>query len=254
MSVLAALRDRETAARPRRSIAIFADPVFDRTDARLRAATADAVTVPAIAGPAPPPGPSLTGSLPRLPGTRAEARSVAALVADEEPLVALGFEASRGRVMGRDLGDYRILHFATHGKVDRKSPALSALVLSRFDPEGRPLDGYLRLHDIYRLNINADLVVLSACETGLGTDINGEGLVGLAQGFLYAGARSLLISLWSVPDRATYQLMTRFYGHLIEDGLRPAAALRRAQLSMASERRWRDPYFWGAFILLGDWA
>jgi CHAT domain-containing protein len=137
--------------------------------------------------------------------------------------------------------------------VDRRSPELSSLVLSRFDSQGEPQNGYLRLHDIYRLDLNADLVVLSACETGLGTDISGEGLVGLTQGFLYAGARSLLISLWDVPDAATAELMTRFYGHVTRDNMRPAEALRLAQVSMASDRRWRDPYFWGAFILLGDW-
>jgi len=114
-------------------------------------------------------------------------------------------------------------------------------------------DGFLRLHDIYGLDLNADLVVLSACETALGREVRGEGLVGLTQGFMYAGARSVIASLWQVPDRATAELMARFYEFLINEGLNPADALKKAQLASASERRWRDPYFWGGFVLLGDW-
>jgi CHAT domain-containing protein len=129
---------------------------------------------------------------------------------------------------------------------------LSALAFSQFDATGRPLNGLLRLQDVYRLNLNADLVVLSGCETALGREIRGEGLIGLVDGFLYAGARNLVVSLWQVPDRATAELMTRFYGYVLRDSLRPAEALRRAQQSIASEQRWSDPYFWGAFVVLGD--
>jgi CHAT domain-containing protein len=255
MSVLAALRKRHTEEDVRRSIAIFADPVFNLTDPRLVSVDGR----PPVAQTQSELAPNwatrsvLSGDLPRLQGTRNEAMAIAELFADDPPLIALGFEASRNSVFASNLRDYRILHFATHGMVDRRSPELSSLVLSRFDSQGEPQNGYLRLHDIYRLDLNADLVVLSACETGLGTDISGEGLVGLTQGFLYAGARSLLISLWDVPDAATAELMTRFYGHVTRDNMRPAEALRLAQVSMASDRRWRDPYFWGAFILLGDW-
>jgi CHAT domain-containing protein len=124
--------------------------------------------------------------------------------------------------------------------------------LSQFDATGSPRNGFLQAHDVYSLRLNADLVVLSGCETALGREIRGEGLIGLVQGFLYAGARNLLVSLWQVPDRATAELMTRFYGHVLNDGLSPAAALRKAQVSLAAERRWNDPYFWGAFIVLGS--
>jgi CHAT domain-containing protein len=127
------------------------------------------------------------------------------------------------------------------------------VALSRFDEHGRPQNGFLRLHDIYELDLNADLVVLSACETALGREVRGEGLIGLTQGFMYAGARRLLVSLWRVDDRATGALMARFYKHMLVDGLEPAAALGRAQASIATEPRWRDPFFWGAFVLLGDW-
>ena len=103
------------------------------------------------------------------------------------------------------------------------------------------------------MSLNADLVVLSACETALGREIRGEGLLGLTQAFMYAGARGTVASLWQVPDRATAELMTRFYDGMLMRNLRPAEALRAAQLSIASDRRWRDPYFWGAFVLMGDW-
>jgi CHAT domain-containing protein len=111
----------------------------------------------------------------------------------------------------------------------------------------------LSLGDIYNLELGADLVVLSGCETALGREIRGEGLVGLTQGFLYAGARRVVASLWRVEDRATAELMGRLYRGLLQEGLRPAAALRQAQLAIAAERRWRDPYFWAPFVLQGDW-
>jgi CHAT domain-containing protein len=111
----------------------------------------------------------------------------------------------------------------------------------------------LSVHDIYRLKLNADVVVLSACDTALGREVRGEGLLGLTQGFMYAGAKSLVVSLWKVSDRATAELMTRFYAHLLRDGQSPAEALRNAQVSIASERRWSNPYYWGAFVLIGDW-
>jgi CHAT domain-containing protein len=95
--------------------------------------------------------------------------------------------------------------------------------------------------------------VLSACETALGREIRGEGLVGFTQGFMYAGAKAVVATLWQVPDRATAELMTRFYGYVLTDGLRPADALRRAQISISNDRRWSHPYFWGAFTMLGDW-
>jgi CHAT domain-containing protein len=130
---------------------------------------------------------------------------------------------------------------------------LSALVLSQFDARGNPQDGYLRLSDIYNLKLGADLVVLSACDTALGREVRGEGLIGLTQGFLAAGARSLVASLWQVPDRATAELMTKFYGFMLNDGMRPAEALREAQLWSAAQPRFRHPYFWGGFVLVGDW-
>jgi CHAT domain-containing protein len=188
-----------------------------------------------------------------LPSTGWEADAISALVAEEQRFVARSFDARRETLFAADLGQYRLVHFATHGLVDSRYPALSALALSQFDERGVPQNGFLRLHDIYGLDLNADLVVLSACETALGREIRGEGLMGLTQGFLYAGARGVVASLWQVPDRATAELMARFYGHLLNDGLQPAEALGKAQLSMAAERRWSHPYYWGGFVLVGDW-
>ena len=126
-------------------------------------------------------------------------------------------------------------------------------MLSQFDDRGERQDGFLRLTDIYNLKLSADLVVLSACDTALGREVRGEGLIGLTQGFMAAGARSLIASLWQVPDRATAELMTQLYRYMLVDGLRPAEALRKAQLWSAAQPRFRDPYFWGGFVLVGDW-
>lgn len=251
MSALAALRGRDATEPAPKRLAVFADPVLGAADPRLASApvtTAAATPLPSALRTSAP-----GADLQRLRSTGWEADAIAGLVAEDERLVARGFEASRGTVLQANLGEYQYIHFATHGLVDARYPALSALAMAQFDERGAPQEGLLRLHDIYELELNADLVVLSACETALGREVRGEGLLGLSQGFLYAGARSLIASLWQVPDRATSELMARFYGFLLHDGLAPAEALRRAQLAVAGERRWRDPYFWGGFVLLGDW-
>jgi len=239
MSVLAAQRQIHlNQDRPRKELAVFADPVFSSDDHRLTNETEAAATA---------------NALPRLPATAHEARSIAGLVAPEQRLLALGFDSNLDSVMNTQLSDYRIIHFATHGRIDSRYPALSELVFSQIDERGQPRDGSLRLHDIYNLDLQADLVAMSACSTALGREIAGEGLTGLTQGFMYAGSRSVLASLWQVPDRATAELMTRFYRNLLEGGKKPAAALRLAQIDLAGEARWRSPYFWGAFVLQGEW-
>lgn len=248
MSAMVAQRER-VGSRPSRTLAVFADPVFSAADARL---PHDPITARPEAGPERLDELADAAELERLPATSLEAELIAARVPQNSRFVATGFDATRARVLAAPLGDYRVVHFATHGLVDSRYPGLSALVLSRFDEAGRPQNGLLRLRDIYGLRLNAELVVLSGCDTALGREIRGEGLIGLVDGFLYAGAQSLVVSLWQVPDRATAELMTRFYAFVLTDGLRPAEALRRAQRSIAAERRWSDPYFWGAFVVLGD--
>jgi len=249
LAAVAAL-PRRGAARAK-TLAIFADPVLTAADPRMHAAPAP-LTVAAT--PATLLERSSVGlDLERLPATSYEAQALAALVPEQQRLVASGFEASRDAVLGAPLEQYRYVHFATHGLVDARYPGLSALALSQFDERGTPRNGFLRLHDIYNLRLDADVAVLSACETALGRDIRGEGLVGLTQGFMYAGARSVVASLWQAPDRAAAELMTRFYRQLLQGGLPPAAALRRAQSELAAERRYSDPYFWSGFVLIGDW-
>jgi len=167
---------------------------------------------------------------------------------------ALDFEASRATALRPELGEYRIVHIATHGLLNNVHPELSGIVLSLVDKEGKPQDGFLRLQDIYNLRLSAELVVLSACQTGLGKEIKGEGLVGLARGFMYAGAPRILASLWKVDDQATGELMKRFYqGMLGDERLSAAGALRQAQLSIWKEKQWREPYYWAAFVLQGEW-
>jgi len=168
-------------------------------------------------------------------------------------LKALGFSASRSLVTGSTLADYRIVHFATHGLINNQNPNLSGIVLSLVDEQGRPQNGFLRLYDIYNLKLDADLVVLSACQTALGKEIKGEGLVGLTRGFMYAGAPRVVASLWRIDDRATADIMKRFYASMLKDGLRPAAALRAAQISMSQDKRWHSPHYWAAFTLQGEW-
>jgi CHAT domain-containing protein len=151
------------------------------------------------------------------------------------------------------LAQYRIVHFATHGLLDSKHPELSGLVFSLVDRKGRPQNGFLDLQDVYNLNLPADLVVLSACGTALGKDVQGEGLVGLTRGFMYAGATRVMASLWSVDDAATAELMRRFYDALLRQDLPPTAALRQAQVRMSKQEQWKDPFYWAGFVIEGDW-
>jgi CHAT domain-containing protein len=189
----------------------------------------------------------------RLPFTRQEADRILALVPAEQEQQALDFAASRAFATSPQLSDYRIVHFATHGILNSQNPELSGIVLSLVNEEGMPENGFLRLPDIFNLNLSADLVVLSACETGLGQEVKGEGLVGLTRGFMYAGAPRVLVSLWSVDDEATSELMSRFYKKMFQDGQKPAAALRAAQIEMLQDTRWQEPYYWAAFTLQGEW-
>jgi len=221
-----------------RIAAVLADPVFDPGDPRVTSLR----SVPGA-------GPFL-----RLPWTRREAEAIIKVVPAGQSFLALDFRASRETALSLELSRYRIVHFATHGLIDSRTPALSGLMLSRVGEQGKPVEGFLGLRDVYNLRLGADLVVLSGCETALGKEVRGEGLVGLTQGFLYTGARQVVASLWRVEDRATAELMTRFYQGLLVEGRAPAAALRQAQLAIRQEKRWRSPYYWSGFVLQGDWV
>ncbi len=245
LTLLASLRDSKgwaeaSAAAPRKILAILGDPVFDISDPRFGVESAPA---PAHA----------SDPLPRLTYSRSEAQAVAAMVPADQRLLALDFAARRELLTDGTLESYRIVHLATHGILDLERPALSALVFSQLDPQGRVQDGRLRLLVVYNLRLRSDLVVLSACRTALGREIRGEGLISLARGFMYAGARQVLVSLWQVDDEATAVLMEHFYRALLGEGLTTAAALQAAQTKVASDLRWRSPYYWAGFVLQGDW-
>jgi CHAT domain-containing protein/Flp pilus assembly protein TadD len=263
-STLAVLRDElRDRPQPPKTLAILAHPVFRRDDPRIaKARRPHPQAVASSHRGLPPRGPGAkaggradTWSLEELPWSEDEARAIAGMVPDpRQKLIALDFDASVDTVLQGRLGDYRYVHFATHGFLDNMRPQMSSLALSRFDREGRALEIHdLRLQDIYNLQLNADLVVLSACRTALGKEIQGEGLMGLTRGFMYAGSARVLASLWSVEDRATSKLMEKFYRHLLGERLPPAEALRRAQLDLAGNRRWSRPYFWAGFSLQGEW-
>jgi CHAT domain-containing protein len=150
------------------------------------------------------------------------------------------------------LQQFQIIHFSTHGRVDRENPEMSGIVLSMVNRQGGQENGFLQLHDIYNLNLSAQLVVVSACDSGLGKDIKGEGLVGLTRGFMYAGARSVMASLWQVDDAATAELTVHFYREMLVKGATPSAALRAAKVAMWQQEERSAPYFWAAFVLQGD--
>ncbi|MDQ3756000.1 MAG: CHAT domain-containing protein, partial [Acidobacteriota bacterium] len=170
-----------------------------------------------------------------------------------EIFVATDFDATRERLHSIDLTEFAILHFATHGFLDPLRPENSGLMLSTVNRNGQTLNGFVELQDIYNLHAPVDLVVLSACRTALGKTVRGEGLIGLTRGFMYAGASSVVASLWKVDDEATAELMKRFYGNMLQGGMTPAAALRAAQNSIRQETQWRSPYYWAAFTLQGEY-
>jgi CHAT domain-containing protein len=266
-STLAVMRKELAGRKPApKALAVIADPVFARDDERFKArtikiedkaaaqteTTADSRIIEHLAE-ADATATSGRFTIPRLPYTRQEADRILAVAPARANLKALDFKASRATATSGALGQYRYLHFATHGLLDAERPGLSALVLSLLDGQGKPQDGFLRANEIYNLNLPADLVVLSACQTGLGKEIKGEGLVGLTRGFMYAGAARVVVSLWNVNDKATSELMAKFYQKMLKEGQRPAAALRSAQVEMWRQKQWQAPYYWAAFVLQGEW-
>lgn len=251
-SALAVLRNEILGRKPaERYLAIFADPVFGINDERLdNTNVINSTSLP----------PDLEKSaresgilFDRLPFTQMEAEQIVSLFPAESFSKEYGFRATREVATSDKMSEYRIIHYATHGILNSKNPELSGLVLSLVNSEGQPVNGFVRLHDIFNLNLPADLVVLSACETGLGQEVRGEGLVGLTRGFMYAGAARVVVSLWSVDDQATAELMVLFYRYMIQNGLSPAAALRQAQLEIWQNSQWHSPYYWAGFTIQGEW-
>lgn len=249
-----------------KSVIVLADPVFSKKDIRcqtiakngvkesnssliatrsadeyLEKATRDVELV------------SNEAELVRLLSTKDEAEAITNLVAPNERKIAVGFEANKALAISTELQQYRFIHFATHGLLNSTHPELSGIVLSLINEQGEAQDGFLKLSDIYNLNLPADLVVLSACQTGLGKEIKGEGMVGLARGFMHAGASRIVASLWKVDDEATAELMRYFYKAMLKDGLKPSAALRSAQLMMLKQKQRQSPFYWAAFTIQGEY-
>ncbi len=259
---LALLRRRSDTRAKSGKIAVFADPVFASDDPRVRGSAGGGDGQAARRD---DPGErelkktelerGYSGHQAdlyvRLPGTRREAEAILDRAPGEGHLVAMDFEASRDRFLGISWGDYRILHLATHA-ILYPEPELSGLVLSQVDAEGQEIDGLVPTVEIARLEVPVDLVVLSACQTGAGKAVRGEGLLGLAWAFLNAGSRSVIASLWTVSDQSTSELMIAFYEGYLNQGLPPAAALRQAQLSLL-DRPGSTPWEWAGFVLQGDW-
>ncbi|MGH9752727.1 MAG: CHAT domain-containing protein, partial [Blastocatellia bacterium] len=274
-SALALIR-REAAGRQAapKTLAALADPVFDANDPRLAIARKRSSTNGLIANIRSAESSSAASLLPpelarsarsfqnirsgrdgfgRLVFSSEEAEFITGFAPRNSTLKATGFEANRQLVASGELSRYRIVHFATHGLINSEHPELSGLVLSLVDENGKQQDGFLRMHELFNMELPADLVVLSACQTALGKEIKGEGLVGLTRAFMYAGAERVVASLWQVDDQATAGLMKRFYQGMLKEGLRPAAALRAAQIEMSKSSRWSAPYYWAGFVIQGEW-
>lgn len=246
LQVLAQLRrEKDTRSRAPARLAIFADPVFQREDPRV-----STDSTPRAAAPSDDPG-SIRSS--RLRFSRFEAEEIANLVPASKRLLLLDFSACRESFAAADLSRFQYLHFATHTLVDTENPLLSGIVLTQVDEKGHPQDGVVRLYEIYNTKLQADLVVLSSCRTAIGKRVWGEGLMGLSRGFLYAGASSVMASLWQVEDRATSVFMRTFYEELLTGNKSRQEALQSAQRSLAADPRWQSPYYWAAFVLQGDW-
>ncbi len=251
-SALEVLRmERRFARKPTKDLLVFADPVFSKSDERIAGLDTNSGVLATVLSPFR----SIESleSMPRLPASEQEAISISDVVGRDRATVRSGFEANRDGVLNGGIEEYKVLHFATHGLIDEKRPELSGILLSLYNKEGKqPEGGFIRLQDVYGMRLNSDLVVLSACDTGLGQEIKGEGVMSLNNAFLQAGARSVVSSLWKVDDNATKDLMTEFYRGMADDGLTAAAALRQAQIRMYNDPRYNSPFYWAAFTASGD--
>ncbi len=254
VSSLSIIRQETQKRKPApKALAILADPIFSTDDIRVNnpkplPANQNNLNFIALKRAV---GDSNT--LLRLPGTRQEAEAILSLIPDAEQTSAFDGKANLNLANNPLLSQYRIVHFATHGIFNGGSPELSGIVLSLVNEKGNSLNGFLGIADIFNLNLPAELVILSACETGLGKEVKGEGLVGLTRGFMYAGSPRVLVSLWQVDDEATAALMTRFYKLMLEKKLPASEALRQAQLEIQQQPQWQSPYYWAAFVLQGEW-
>ncbi len=216
-STLAALRARELSqVGPGVHVTVFADPI--------------------------------SPDLPRLAFSVREAQAIRAMLPPARLTWQVGTDATKANYLKAAAFEEGILHLATHGKVNDRFPETSWLAFSGAKGQERTLF----VSEIYNLKLRAALITLSGCETGIGKDVRGEGLMGFSRALFYAGAARLLVSLWPVEDAATAAFAGHFYSALLRDGKRPPAALQFARREMAKQDRWRDPYLWAGFVLMGD--
>ena len=267
-STLSVLRRELTERAPApKTLAVVADPVFEKDDERVKRIKAiqknnagrkrlievRSTTDLARASRSTQQSDSdEVAQIHRLPFTRREADEILAMVPEADRFRAVDFDASRATATSPALGQYRYVHFATHGFLNAAHPELSGIVLSLVNRQGAEQDGFLWAHEVYNLRLPADMVVLSGCRTGLGKEIKGEGLVGLTRGFMYAGSARVLVSLWDISDEASAELMGHLYKAILKEHMTPAAALRAAQLEILKDKRWQAPYYWAAFVLQGE--
>ncbi len=264
-SVVGAIKQQRVKSTSR-SMLIIADPVFNSNDARARKATPSTTDAEVrgigiqsaladVAGDSGAPPAKMEGlPLARLAGTRLEADQISKLAKTSggETDVWLDLDANEDNLTSRDISKYRIIHVATHGLLNAERPQFTGVVLSLVG--NKTHDGFLRTDEVFNLRLGGPLVVLSACETGLGKEKRGEGVMGLTRAFMYAGAPTVGVSLWSVADKSTAELMTDFYRRLLSANEGSSAgALRGAQLAMISGKKYSAPFYWAPFVLVGDW-
>ncbi|HKS26552.1 MAG TPA: CHAT domain-containing protein [Pyrinomonadaceae bacterium] len=266
-SVISVIRKQSKPAAGK-GMLLVADPVFNSSDPRAKGAAAAPATsgdtrglglssaIKDVAGETPAASGAAGAGLPlaRLMGTRMEAEQIGQIVKTSGGTADtwLDLNANEANVSTRDLKNYRVVHIATHGLLNAERPQFTGLVLSLVGNKAG--DGFLRTDEIFNLNLGSPLVMLSACETGLGKEKKGEGVIGLTRAFMYAGAPTVGVSLWSVADRSTADLMTNFYKKMLGgQGMPAGSAMRQAQVEMITGKKYAAPFYWAPFVLVGDW-
>jgi len=253
-AIFAQLAQSRRPSRRAPRIAVYADAVYSSNDPRVSGAHARAAETVSMTETLRLATEAGMANLPRLSGSREEARAIAALNGAANTSLHLGFRAQAAAVRAEDWSDYDVVHFGVHALLNPERPAFSGVVLTMVHRDGAPQNGVLWLSAIYGLRMPVGLVVLSGCHTASGREIPGEGLEGLSRAFFFSGARSVVGSLWSVEDRETSILMQRFYRNLMQKKLPPAAALRQAQLDTARDSATSAPFHWAGFTVQGDGA
>jgi len=242
----------EQVAAPTKALLAFGDPIAPPAPERKTASDDGTRTaLPGLDTPVTDEYGERGFSFTRLPYTREEVLGISKLYSAAQREIYLGDQAREETVKSEKMDQFRYIHFASHGFIDESKPGRSGILLSRDAHSAE--DGVLQMGEIMRLKLNADLVTLSACNTGLGKLMDGEGILGLTRAFFYAGARNITVSLWNVNDSSTSALMKVFYENL-NRGLSKSAALRQAKLTLlrGKEAAWRHPYYWAAFVLVGE--